>query len=75
MTPVEITWHDAFGGDDGWEALAKDKPRKIKTCGYLAKPRVKGYVTVVLSRDTETGNVAGFIHIPEVNIDKIRKLR
>ena len=74
-SPVVIEWIDAHGGDNGWTdpGELKHRPRKMVTAGLLFKNDEHG-VTVVLSRDTDSGAIGGYIFIPAVNISTVRPI-
>lgn len=77
LVPTLIEWYDAFGIHDGWTDLkdAKSKPRKIVSVGLLLPDAVEDYYTLVGSYDDTAQTFNGGIHIPKVNVTKMKSLR
>lgn len=75
-TPVEVIWDDAHGSNDcGWTSCDSiaHKPQKIRTVGMLWKEDDEG-VSVVLSYDKDSRNVADHTFIPRQCITSFRGL-
>lgn len=72
---VEIIWHDAHGGDEGWKPIKRRhlKPAVIRTVGLLARESER-VVVLVLSHDAEAGLTGDYISIPKSNIVSRREI-
>jgi hypothetical protein len=72
---VEIVWHDAHGGDEGWLPIKHKhtKPASIRSVGMLAKES-DTCVVLVLSHDLEAKASAAYISILKVNIVSRREI-
>ena len=73
---VELIWHDAHGGDTGWDRLAghHSRPAEVRSVGMMAKRSARG-VTLVMSIDKSTDHFGGYLFVPESNIVTITELR
>lgn len=72
--PVVVTWVDAHADANGWcktDELDR-KRRKIRTCGFLLEHVKPGHVTVAQSVDGD--HVDSVLHIPAINVEKVRRL-
>lgn len=78
MTPVEVLWDDAHGGDEGWREVGEldDHLRAapIRTVGLMAR-RSKAGVVVILSLDRNAKRYGGYVFIPTANIVSLKELR
>jgi len=75
--PVCVEWSDAHGGDDGWQPFDPSHiatPVPITSVGLLAAQNRQG-VTLVMSRNGITNDIASYLFVPRVNIVSIRELR
>jgi hypothetical protein len=72
---VEVIWHDAHGGDDGWGKLAAHhgKPAEVRTVGMLARQTKAGLI-VVLSLDKRSGSYGAYVFVPSANVVSVKEL-
>ena len=75
MPAVVVYWLDAHADANGWTDITELdlEPRRIQSCGFLLDPVKPDHVS--LAQSVDGPNVDQVIHIPRVNVIRIRPLQ